>query len=150
MRKSKLLSKSRLIAIAGLAAISLKVHAMDYEEAHWHCRDMGYTIGSKYHQHCVYEETNGKYGRRKISADIESNARIKKLQAERRALEIQRRMRAEAEKQRRNQATNQWLMEFGLQLMQRGSPSNNNHQRRAPITCFAQPDGVGGYIVNCD
>jgi hypothetical protein len=78
------------------------------------------------------------------------NNGLTRLQAERQALKIQRQMRAEAETQCRNQATNQWLMEFGLQLMQGGSPSNNNHQRRAPITCFAQPNGVGGYIVNCD
>jgi hypothetical protein len=69
------------------------------------------------------------------------------LQSERRAKEIEQALRAHRRDQA-DHALNLELIKHGLNLMT-GHQSTNTRNNERPVTCFAQSNNVGGYIVNC-
>lgn len=135
------------------------------------CRSLGYVSDTASWAHCVLlnngslEKPPFAYGAEIPRATIIPLAKMTFLalsrtpaaqpqsyqsmsEAEQRAKAIQRELR-KLQREQASQQFNHKLIEYGLRLMM-GDKTESGRVNRKPVTCFAQPNGAGGYIVNCD
>jgi len=130
--------------------IGAETHAMSLQEAKGECLQLGFERQTERYGECVLELYSAERDQQGLEAARErSEAHQRELQAAAARAEARKaQAEAQAEIARiRRQQSGVSMMQFGLELMN----SNSGGQTpRASRHCFSQPNGVGGYITNCD
>jgi len=136
----------KMIGAGVLSLLSLDIHGMTIEQAKKTCTELGFVEVNEAFGSCVLrlyktEQPTTESAAKRMEereARLRSEARdamyLRQLDENRKALE---------NAQRRQNGLK--MMEYGLGLMAGPQRQNSN----GPVTCFSQPNGVGGAIVNC-
>lgn len=136
-----------------LLFVSSSVSAMSLDNAKKQCSELGFQTATEKYGECVLKlyNSNGQTSsqaaenrllQRQLEYEQQARQDLINQQIEnQRALNQQLRNR---NSENSNKALGNVLQQIGGQMMEGG-----NSNRREPVTCFSQPNGVGGEWVNC-
>lgn len=130
--------------------IASDIAAMNLEDAKKECLRLGFEGATEQYGDCVLQLYTVNPDQQALdAARARSEAQQRELEAAAARAEARKaQAQAQAEIARiRRQQSGASMMQFGLELM---DPYSASQETRMAERCFSQPNGVGGYIVNCD